>query len=194
MCNREIELASPLVRQVVEWAQSSELVCGMASDKAHSYDYDEGAIPLRISTAAEWNHAIDIYNEDSPYLTLIEVTTDIQRAYGVLHRYGHSRFTDLIGNEVERVCRAVTDNNRTEELALQLRELDVRPKGTIDETVDQMWSTIQTHLAAVIYARAASLSTRDVQTESIFHAYRLGLLPFGWDWESLWCLNPREYM
>ena len=40
--------------------------------------------------------------------------------------------------------------------------------------------------------RFVTLGRRCLLTEGMYHALKLGLFPFGWDYESLICLNPAD--
>jgi hypothetical protein len=187
--DREIRLAQPLLNEVVNWASDSLFVRSDIPDTPPAYLFSGGEIPIRIVSIAEWKAAIDIHNEDSVYVTLIELINEIEGAYRLIHQFGQFEFQDYVTNQHEQIRVLVTENNKVEEVAKALQRTNVHPLLTLDETLDQLWSTIHTHLTGVIYARAVSLSTRHAPTEALFQAYRLGLLPFGWDWESIICLD-----
>lgn len=51
---------------------------------------------------------------------------------------------------------------------------------------------INVHFASICEMRFLTLSRRVALTESLFFAYQQGLLPFGWDYRVVWCLNPAK--
>lgn len=190
LSTREIELAIPLLSEVVDWVESGALFSHDYLADIPAYSFEDGTIPLQVASVTEWHTAIDVNNEDSMFLTMIELSNEIEGAYRLIHQFGPSTFADFVTDETEKIRKAIIVNDGVERMARLLWQSNLRRKGTADQTIDHLCLTIHNHFATIVYARAASLSTRHAPSEALFHAYRLGLLPFGWDWESLWCLRP----
>jgi hypothetical protein len=54
-------------------------------------------------------------------------------------------------------------------------------------------ATISRHIGAIVKARILTLSKRMIPTELILETYKVGLYPFGWQYDNfatLYCLNP----
>jgi hypothetical protein len=64
------------------------------------------------------------------------------------------------------------------------------PQWLWENILAHVRSTTVGHFGVILHARTTTLSKRYAVTEALFQTYKLGLLPFGWDWNSIWCLDP----
>jgi len=85
----------------------------------------------------------------------------------------------------------VGDSDRVMELAQKVYAEDASI-GDLEETHYQILSSIWEHFESLIAARMLTLSRRYAPVEAVFTAHKLGLFPWGWDYEtdSILCLRP----
>lgn len=180
--------AARLVNEVVDWARLDSFFRNADSSG------DIGTpLPYAIKEPAAWFEAIDINNEDSSFLELKQLMNDVARAYRLIHQYGPEDFEEFVSRANESIGRHVAESEQVERFA---QALFARNTMTMEwpEYVGHLRIVVTSHLAAVVEARAASVSTRYAPTETLFELYRHGLFPFGWDWDFFWCLDPSRLM
>ncbi len=189
MPSAEIELATPLLAEVVEWVQSGSILAG-PQDDVDAYTFSDGSIPLQVVDISEWHVDVDIDNEDSRYVDLIDLTREVEGAFRLIHQFGPEDFGDFTYQKYEAVQKSVVENDVVEAFARSVHESSDKKNATWEEDLEHMHSTVLSHFNGILRSRAVSLSKRHAPMEALFHAYQQGLLPFGWDWESIVCINP----
>lgn len=193
MSIREIELAIPLIDEVVSWIRSGAIFNVSAQlNHEHLYMFEGGEIPFRVVGSSFWYCDIDINNEDSRYVDLMDLTDEVEGAYRLIHQFGQWAFQDYITAQFETIRQEVIQNPSVVSLAKQLYTKHQISATEWDERLEQIHTTILGHFAGIFYARAVSLSSRHAPMEALFYAYQQGLMPFGWDWESIICLDPNN--
>ena len=193
MPTREIELVTPLLDEVVDWALTGCLFVAPGSpDNDRTYRFTGGAIPLGTVDVPEWYRNIDINNEESSFVALVDVAKRVRSAYFLIHAFGESEFTDYHDERYSVAFKALTSHPSTTEFAQMLYELRPNAGLELDDVVGCVRSTLEAFLGMIFSARTVSLSKRHALSEAIFYGYRQGLFPFGWDWETLICLDPEE--
>jgi len=197
MSRVDMQLANVLTKEIIDWVGSGRLLTGFSgSGDDLSYVYDDRVIPLTLKSLSDWLWTTDINHEETAFVELLEMISDTETSCNTLNQYSSQSLDDLATHQTEFISREVNQSSAVESLARVFFDVRQTERRKYDDdwlwskTIDHLCTTITGHLCAIVKARTVTLSTRYAPTEAIFKAYKLGLLPFGWDWDSLWCLDP----
>ncbi len=181
-------IARQLIDEVVEWVHGDQFF--QRSCFPSLIDCQNSFV---LKDESIWFKEIDINNEESRFVTLNDVVTDITSAYRLIHQFGPEQFQELVGRTTESLCERIGQSDQIRRFSEWMFAQNLL-QADWPQFHDQICTTVTTHLGGIIHARAASASTRYVPMETLFTLYKAGLFPFAWDWESFWCLDPTSLM
>jgi hypothetical protein len=188
MEQRELEIATDLLEETTSWLSSDKLLAGLRDEVAELvYLHNWMKIPVKVVVANIWNAMTDPSKEDTVVHILDKELEEAQSIFFYVDNSSPEPMSALISGKNELVNQIALESQNVKKLGARMD--DYRRKGA-DRPLLGIQNSVNAHFAAINEMRFVTLSRRIALTEALFFAYKQGLLPFGWDHESLWCLNP----
>ncbi|REK10796.1 MAG: hypothetical protein DWQ37_15245 [Planctomycetota bacterium] len=175
--------------ELLQWLESDPLFRPDKVQQERFYGYDGKKLPFVEKDPATWEYCINANNEDTAFVELVELLSEVRTACGLLHGYGPRDLVDYVDDQCEAVSATLHASSGVKRMAKKVAAIESADINK-SEMRDGFLGAIEDHFQTILKCRVLTLSRRYMPTEAIFEAYRVGLMPFGWDWDSLLCLNP----
>jgi hypothetical protein len=158
-----------------------------------AYGDDSRQCQCKIKSLDVFLDCISASNQVTAYTRLEEdIIEPVNCAYVYLSNYISKQVENYISNVRESITKSTAENPNMTLLLDFISEGHIFSANKLLSLHNHVVSAVSRHIGVIIEARVLTFSKRIIPIELLLEAYRVGLYPFGWDFDdnSLYCLNP----
>jgi hypothetical protein len=180
-----------LLDEVVEFVENDRLFAPTGT-VARQFVCLGSVIKYEVRNISEYIQSIRVEFEESDFLTLEnDFISKVETYFEFFRCYQPEEFTHVTRDAHLRLSKGLSKSSRVVAFAQEAAESDDRDVDFY-EYRRHIDTCLSRQLAAILSARALTLSATFAPTEVMFDALQSGLFPFGWSWETecVLCVRP----
>ncbi|MAT14493.1 MAG: hypothetical protein CMJ46_04400 [Planctomyces sp.] len=198
--NDTIDLATikkTFLDEIDEVISSETFLAGRQSNEEIVFVGSRTTMPCEICNLQILAEDIEIQGDDprSKAFSLNRWRCDINSTLIGVNSYIAIPFSRELASIEEEHGKLIWENRNLDRISSHLAQCLPTPLSSSKTTIMHfLHLMIAKHFEGIVAARVLTVSRRVYLLEAVFEAYRLGLLPFGWNHknDSLYCVNPLE--
>ncbi len=194
MCDQqqddELVILKRLTQEPLEWLRGDGLLAGLTDQHSHRppvFRHFQDHVQINVVAASRLNELASFGSEDDIARTLREELEELEAIFFRIHSDSSDAMRQAIDDATNQIRHVVAEKEVIVDLGYALCEFNEKRKRK-----NRAWvlGNVMTHFVFIAYMRFVTLGRRCFLTECLNYSYRLGLYPFGWDHETMWCLDP----
>ncbi|MCG6155824.1 hypothetical protein [Rubinisphaera margarita] len=196
--NRKIECPLELLEDVLQVFNSDTLLSGVEPPyRIEKFRGDGFSAGFSIVTLNGFHSDLDLQDDESSLVMLRRSVMDkVDGMFMMISGSGASHLEKDLSTVRNKLQVSNEVSSRISIIAKKLEQIENSVGGALTGVYFErcIQITLRAHFESIVKIRMLTSGTEFVPLEAVLHAYRQGLLPYGWnaDTDRVLCVNP-EY-